>query len=272
MNIIKISRPRFWTYTAGPFLVGAVFATSALYPQPLWKFLLGLLFFLIPANIYLYGINDWSDWDTDQHNKAKKGRKEELLKKSERKKLLFVILANIALSIPIFFLSSFPANWFLIGYITLATMYSAPPRFKARPIWDFSSNILYVMPGFFAYTWFGGSLPDFNIVLATFFWTAAMHLYSAIPDIKADKKAGVITTAVAYGPRISLWLCGIFWSMFTIIISTYLFPFGLLGLIYVGMVILTSLNLKKINTFYWYFPYINAAIGFVAFLLGTLVY
>ena len=70
--IISISRPRFWSYLAGRWAVGMVSAANSIYDFQNILFWLGLLFFLWPANFLLYGINDYTDRDTDKFNPKKK--------------------------------------------------------------------------------------------------------------------------------------------------------------------------------------------------------
>ena len=72
--------------------------------------------------------------------------------------------------------------------------------------------MLYVMPGILAYYMASGGLPSLWLVVAGFLHIAAMHLFSAIPDMDCDSKAGITTTAVLLGERPSLLLCLAFWS------------------------------------------------------------
>ena len=73
--IISISRPRFWSYLAGPWAVGMVSAANSIYDFQNILFWLGLLFFLWPANFLLYGINDYTDRDTVNLTPRKKTTK-----------------------------------------------------------------------------------------------------------------------------------------------------------------------------------------------------
>ncbi len=72
-----ISRPRFWMYVLGTFLVGMIAAGNPF--QYDWQTNVNLvvlaLFFSLPANLFIYGINDIYDYDTDRLN-AKKTRYE----------------------------------------------------------------------------------------------------------------------------------------------------------------------------------------------------
>lgn len=68
-RLIKISRPRFWIYEVGPYIIGIAAAAHGDYSA--WLLLPTLVFFVFftyPANIYIYGINDAYDYDTDKLN------------------------------------------------------------------------------------------------------------------------------------------------------------------------------------------------------------
>ena len=63
--LVALSRPRFWFYLAGPVVVGvAVAATSV---DELFGSTAVALFayFLLPANVLLYGVNDIFDAEVD---------------------------------------------------------------------------------------------------------------------------------------------------------------------------------------------------------------
>jgi 4-hydroxybenzoate polyprenyltransferase len=100
--LVSLSRPRFWLYLGGTYMIG--FAAGAdsfsLFLSPL--FVLHLLFFLTFANLFLYGINDLSDTDTDRFNR-KKGSKEVRL--SDHRKgivksaVFFSLLISLAFAI-----------------------------------------------------------------------------------------------------------------------------------------------------------------------------
>ena len=61
-----LSRPRFWLYLAGPVVVGVVYGSDAVgsFVQPVTVAM--FLYFLLPANVYLYGVNDIFDADIDE--------------------------------------------------------------------------------------------------------------------------------------------------------------------------------------------------------------
>lgn len=266
MNLLTISRPRFWLYTAGPYAVAA--AAAATTPTQLLSatFFLGLIYFLVPANVFLYGVNDLADTDTDKHNK-KKTTKEHLLKRKETRTLTTATIIA-ALLAPLFFLHSTPAGIGALAFLLLGAAYSLPPpRFKKRRVIDSLSNILYIMPAITGYAVVTQAYPPAWAIIAGGLWAAAMHLYSAIPDIAADHKAGLNTTAVWLGEKRSLLLCTAYWAAASTITLINAPLIGVLSLIYPTLsltILVRNLNVERL---YWWYPYINGGAGFILFWL-----
>lgn len=266
-SIIYISRPRFWGYTAGPFLLGYIAGSANIYSLLSSQFLLLILFFLLPANILLYGINDYFDADTDAFNPKKKTH-ETLLKQTEKSRLKILLLLTLGLSLIILLILPTLLSAILFSlFILLSVFYSAPPlRFKARPFVDSASNVLYALPALVAFSLFQNSFSIY-VVLSMCFWTAGMHLYSAIPDIKADKKAHLLTTAVLLGEKYSLFLCTLLYTLSVVFASlTPLSYLSLLGSIYIIIPLIGVSKPHLISKIYWYFPYINMSAGLLLFL------
>jgi 4-hydroxybenzoate polyprenyltransferase len=99
----------------------------------------------------------------------------------------------------------------------------------------------------------------------------AMHAYSAVPDIEADRKAQVSTIATWMGAIPTLVVCAIFYAASAFIVIPVLPPgvAWVLGGVYVGMMLLTIFWTKKQrDTFklYTLFPWINTVSGFVLFV------
>ena len=266
MKLIKISRPRFWLYTAGPFMVGAAAAVSE--PQHLLSipFFVGLLYFLFPANIFLYGINDLADRDTDRYNK-KKSDKEHRLRQKETRTLTIAVAASALAGILLAATQHPLALMYTVLYLVLGAAYSIPPtRFKKRPFIDSASNILYIMPGLAGYALITGTHAPVWAVLAGWTWSWAMHLYSAIPDIQPDKKAGLATTAVIIGRNQSLVLCAALWTITAILAGVYTHPIIFLAaLIYPALALIILIKHLDVEKMYWKYPYINATTGFILF-------
>ncbi|MBK7394552.1 MAG: prenyltransferase [Chloracidobacterium sp.] len=266
--LLKVSRPRFWFYIFGPYIVGLVAAAE--YPQQLYKliYLLFGIYFTFPANLLVYGVNDIFDYETDKLNE-KKSDYETLVAPERRSKLwLAIFAANIAFA-GILFLNNLPAVIAGAAFLFFSIFYSATPiRAKTKPFLDSAFNILYVLPGVFAYSLVTGQFPPASIVIAAGCWTAAMHAYSAIPDIDADKAAGLKTIATVCGPYLTLAICAVLYATAAVIAAEYLgFASIMIGFAYVLLMLASARSVKTGTLFKLYrsFPLINVAAGFVIF-------
>ena len=269
---IKVSRIRFWFYVAGPFTVGCIYGTQRLLDLATPEFFTYMFYFLIPANIFLYGVNDYYDYETDLLNPKKQG-KEYLVPEEERKILRNLLIITGALSLILIpFQKDNTERIIFTSFLFLSYFYSAKPlRFKAIPFLDSASNILYVLPGVFSYYQVTGNLPPTIIIAGAFLHTSAMHLFSAVPDIEFDKQVNLKTTAVFLGEKPSLILCLILWTglaAISLIADNYSF-FSFLPLIYPAMVTYLLLAKRKTETVYWFYPYINTGLGGLLFLIGA---
>ncbi len=266
-DLLKISRPRFWLYYAGTYAVGFSLGASQIADFN-WLFFLFLAFFTFPANLFIYGINDYNDWDTDRQNPKKK-TKEYLLKPQNKKNLKYILTIPVILGLLIS-LAKPNLIYFMILYLLIGGYYSVPPiRFKARPYLDSISNLFYVIPAFMGYYQVTGQLPNTYLMIAAMLWSITMHLYSAVPDIAPDKKGKVKTTAVILGKTNSLILCSITWLTSAIITMFFSPVIGILGLVYFAIPLF---SFEKIDKIYWTFPYINAGFGFILFWYGGLTW
>jgi len=146
--ILKISRPRFWSYLVGPWAVGMVIAASYFSDFKALLFWIGFLFFLWPANFFLYGLNDFADQDTDYFN-PKKSTYEARYRNSQNKPLILVITMIGAMALLfMWILPTWSSKFVLMLWLLLASFYSLPPiRFKSRLFFDSFSNVLYILPG-----------------------------------------------------------------------------------------------------------------------------
>ncbi len=269
-QLLKLSRPRFWMYLAGPFLLGYLAGQSA--PRTLLTlgFWLPFLYFLVPANVFLYGINDLFDTDTD-HLNPKKDAQEHRLAERQRGILIALLIAVGVLDV--IFIAALPIPiWPLFAlFLLLSAFYSAPPiRLKGRAFFNSYSNVLYVLPGFLGYFLTAQRLPPLLIMVGAACWAAGMHAYSAIPDIVPDQNAGIRTVAVALGERRALLFVLANWLIFALLSVGVLGTPALLMLIYPLIPLALYLRSEwSVARAYWWFPVVNALIGFLAFLYLT---
>ena len=263
--LVKISRPRFWVYLFGTYLVGYTFGLDSPEGFRIPIFWIHLIYFMWMANFWLYGINDLYDEDTDKYN-LKKGSYEVRLAR-ERKRTVIKIVKLIGIfSIGLMLMQTVAGALMILIWGMLGWAYSSPPlRFKARVGWDFASNILYGIPGLLGYWQSSLNLPDWKIILAIWLWCGAMHLFSAIPDIKADSQAGLGTTAVKLGLRKSLITCLSLWSLAVVLAGFGLGWWSMIGLIYPGICIYLLVGKKEISAMYKNLPVVNALAGLCLF-------
>lgn len=269
----SISRFRFWIYTGGTYVVGFALGMEnwLAFFEPIYY--LYLFTFFVPANILIYGVNDFWDEETDRDN-PKKSDREHRLAPHERQLLVRILLLCGVFFFALLFIQDSAERLIFLVFLFLAYFYSAKPlRFKEVPLLDFTSNMLYIMPGIFGYFLAAGHYPPVLYVVAGFFHIAAMHLFSAIPDIEYDRHAGIRTSAVVFGKKISLLVCLAFWSCvaaLVILLSGY-HPLSLLVLLYpLFPALLLLWDSIQIETLYWYLPYVNTFLGGLLFTALTL--
>ncbi len=266
--LLKVSRPRFWIYVFGPYLIGLAAGAETSTDLLDWRVFLFGAYFLFPANLLIYGINDIFDYDTDRLNEKKSGY-ETIVESEFRGKLIFWILAANA---PFIVVAAATLPFLLpalAGFLFFSIFYSSPPiRAKAIPFLDSAFNILYIFPGILAYRMLAGDYPPISIVIAGALWTAAMHAYSAVPDIQADMKAGLSTIATTLGTFPTLAVCGVLYISSAVLAFKYLpWTSVALGAAYAAMIIASFryANNGRLFSVYRWFPVVNAVCGFLLF-------
>jgi 4-hydroxybenzoate polyprenyltransferase len=131
--------------------------------------------------------------------------------------------------------------------------------------------VLYVCPALVGYFATGGTSPDWRAVLAACLWAMAMHAYSAVPDIDADRAAGLRTVATWLGLRGTLLACAALYGAAAALAMPALGAWApVLGLPYVALVALSLTKKTPAGVFgvYAWFPWLNAAVGAVLFFIA----
>ena len=300
--LLAVSRPRFWFYLAGPVLVGLAWGApdlgSVLTPVTIALF----AYFLVPANVFLYGLNDYFDRDLDRLNPKKVGpgesptgvsapesgrgdgaivvrsdgecaatpdRVPEVQYRGDRVvPAMVAIAAGIAVGFA-WLLPGVALAWIGI-FLVLGTAYSAPPvRLKTVPVLDSVSNGLYLAPGAAAYAAVAGVNPPLAAIVGGWLWAMGMHTYSAIPDIAPDRAAGIATTATVLGPRRTLAYCGACWILAAGSFGWIHPALALAFLPYPILVAVVALRELDVERVYWWFPALNTLAG-AALTIGGL--
>ncbi|ELY86975.1 prenyltransferase [Natrinema altunense] len=257
--LLTLSRPRFWLYLAGPVLVGVAYAAGSV--ADLFTPTTAVLFtyFLLPANVFLYGINDIYDREIDAANPKKDDR--EARYRGQRSVPVAVALCA---ALPLLFaplLAAAAIPW-LVAFLALGAAYSAPPaRFKTTPVLDSVSNGLYITPGVAAYAAVAGSQPPVLTIAGGWLWAMGMHTFSAIPDIEPDRQTGTRTTATVLGERRTYAYCGACWLASAVAFGALDGRLGALMLVYPGLVAAIATASVAVDRAYWWFPAINTVVG-----------
>lgn len=274
---IQLSRPRFWPYLFGPYIVGIAAAYNQLDFNLLHvgSLILGGIFFLFPANLFIYGVNDLFDYETDKNNPKKKSY--ETLIAPKNRKFFIRVLSVIMVPFVAFLSYSFVMNdsyiavWSLVLFLFFGAGYSTPPiRAKTKPFLDSFFNVLYIFPGFIGYSVMTNSWPSLQIVLAATAWVMAMHAFSAVPDIKSDKKANISTIATVLGKNYTIILCEVLYIASAALTFSYLGVFSFIaGFVYIFLMVLAynSKTDKDLFKIYKIFPSVNLLVGALLFFI-----
>lgn len=268
-EVFFLSRPRFWMYVLGTFLVGVISSGNLfLYDDTTTILLIAFgLFFSLPANVFIYGVNDIYDYQTDIYN-DKKIKYESLLNLEKHRSLWIIIVILLIPFVPLFFMVNVPTKLALALFFFTGLFYSATPvRAKSKPPLDvLFSAIIYVSPALVGFFITGNTNIQWFAVLGALIWAFGMQTYSAIPDIEADKKAGVNTMAIMLGEKKALWFCFIAYLISASIGFYYVGTISIVfGIVYISIVLLSINNISKLFKYYTYFPLINVLAGAVLF-------
>ena len=201
------SRPLSWVNTAFPFAAAYLLTTG----QVDVTLIVGTIFFLIPYNLAMYGINDVFDYESDLRNPRKGGVEGAVLDTRMHRP---TIIASIVTTVPFvvyLVIVGGPASWVVLAISLFAVAaYSAKGlRFKERPFLDsITSSTHFVSPAVYALVLAGAVFtPQLVALLGAFFlWGAASHAFGAVQDVIADREGGISSIATVIGARATVRL------------------------------------------------------------------
>ncbi len=199
-QLLLSSRPLSWVNTAFPFAAGYLLTTREID----LVFVLGTLYFLVPYNLAMYGINDVFDYESDLRNPRKGGVEGAVLDRSlHRVTLWAVVITNVPFLVFLVVVGS-PLSWLVLAVSVFAVIaYSAPGlRFKERPFLDsLTSSTHFVSPAVYGLVLAGAVFtPSLWAVLGAYFlWGVASHAFGAVQDIVADREGGIGSIATVIG-------------------------------------------------------------------------
>jgi 4-hydroxybenzoate polyprenyltransferase len=237
-TLVVSSRPLSWVNTAFPF--GLTYYLFVGQFDAL--FVVGTLFFLIPYNVLMYGINDVFDYESDLRNPRKGGVEGALLgPELHRPMVLLSTLLPLPFLVPLILWGSLLSTGVLALALFFVVAYSAKNfRFKEIPFVDsVTSSLHFVMPAVFAMALVGAELTGLSLTLLAsfFFWGMASHAFGAVQDVVADREAGVGSIATAIGAKGTVRFAVVLYLVAGLVVLVTPWPLPLIApvaLLYVG--------------------------------------
>jgi len=201
-DLLRSSRPVSWVNTAYPFAAAYLLATREID----WRLIVGTVFFLVPYNLAMYGVNDVFDYESDLRNPRKGGVEGALLDPGRHRAILVASAVTVLPFAAVLVAAGSPASWVVLAISLFAVVaYSAPGlRFKEIPFLDSAtSSTHFVSPAAYGLALAGAPLDGAVIlVLAAFFlWGVASHAFGAVQDVAADREGGIASIATVMGAR-----------------------------------------------------------------------
>ena len=274
-EVLLSSRPLSWVNTAFPFAAGYLLTTR----QVDLTFVLGTLYFLIPYNLAMYGINDVFDYESDLRNPRKGGVEGAVLsKRLHRPILVAAAVTNIPFLVYLVIVGS-PLSWLVLAVSVFAVIaYSAPRlRLKERPFLDsLTSSTHFVSPAVYGLVLAGAVFTPalWALLVAYFLWGIASHAFGAVQDIVPDREGGIASIATVIGGRMTVRFAFAAYVLAGILMLFTTWPgpiAALLALPYAASVLpfwsIADAEAERANAGWKRFLYLNFITGFVVTLL-----
>ena len=274
-TMVLSSRPLSWVNTAFPFGL-TYFLYREQFDAP---FVVGVLFFLIPYNLLMYGINDVFDYESDLRNPRKGGVEGALLPPHlHRPMLIAASCVPLPLLIPLIAWGSPAATGVLALSLFFVVAYSAKGfRFKEIPFVDsVTSSLHFVMPALYAMVLVGAPLTTLSLVLlgAFFLWGMASHAFGAVQDIVADREASVSSIATVVGAAGTVRVAIVLYALSGLVLLSTPWPLPLIApvsLLYIAALVpwwnLTDNDAQLANKSWKWFLALNFAAGAIVMLV-----
>ncbi|HEY9307091.1 MAG TPA: prenyltransferase [Microbacterium sp.] len=201
-QLVIASRPVSWINTAYPFAAAYLLTTRQIDAT----LVVGTLFFLVPYNLAMYGINDVFDYESDLRNPRKGGAHGAVLDRRMHRVTLWAAGLLCLPFVAYLLVIGSPVSWLVLAAsLFFVVFYSAPPlRLKERPFLDSAtSSIHFFSPAVYALVLAGATwtLPLVALIVAFALWGIASHAFGAVQDVVADREAGIASIATARGAR-----------------------------------------------------------------------
>lgn len=286
-HLFLSSRPLSWVNTAYPFGAAYLLMGGGLSLD----FWLGCLFFLVPYNLAMYGINDVFDYASDMRNPRKGGVEGSVLDPAlHRPTLLAAVLS--CLPFVLYFLVTAPwvAKATLVFSLFAVVAYSTRGlRFKEIPVLDsVTSSLHFSTPAWFGVTLLAGGAGGDSAgggagalgsgvsaagvvgLIAFFLWGMASQAFGAVQDIGPDREAGLKSIATAFGARGTVAVAVGLYAAAAVLMGLTPFPLDIMavvGLAYTANAVrflsIDDASAERTRAGWQVFLWLNYAAGFV---------
>ena len=234
-KLFWVSRPLLWLDTAFPF--AAAYLVSGGHID--FTLIVGTLYFLWPYNLFLYGINDVYDYESDLLNPRKGGIEGMREKRDFHPKIIkATVLFNAPFVLYLLLQGSIVSKITLLAILFLVLAYSVRGlRFKEQPVLDsMTSSAHFVGPMVYALTLSIFTYNAWPYILAFFLWGMASQAFGAVQDIIPDRKANFKSIATVLGARRTVYFAIMLYATATILVISqggFSIIVGLLGVLYI---------------------------------------
>lgn len=270
-QLVGASRPVSWVNTAYPF-AAAYLMTGGGVDLAL---VVGILYFLVPYNLLMYGVNDVFDYESDLRNPRKGGIEGVVLSRRwHRLTIVAAVVTNLPFLAVLVATGSTASTAVLAVSVFTVVAYSAPDlRFKERPVLDsITSSTHFVSPAVFGLVLAGGSLTGTALAsLAAFFlWGMASQAFGAVQDVEADRAAGIASVATWLGAGRTVRLAMVLYVSAGLVLVLAGWPAALAGLLAVPYLLtiapfrsLPDADCERANAGWRRFLWLNLVTGFL---------
>jgi 4-hydroxybenzoate polyprenyltransferase len=274
-QLVLASRPLSWINTAFPFAAAYLLTTR----QVDLTLVVGTIYFLVPYNLAMYGINDVFDYESDLRNPRTGGAEGALLDRGmHRRTLIAAAVTNIPFLIYLVAVGS-PQSWLVLAVSVFAVLaYSVKGlRFKEIPFLDsVTSSTHFVSPALYGLVLAGAVFtPQLAAVLVAFFlWGIGSHAFGAVQDVVPDREGGIASIATALGARATTRFAIAAWALAGVAMLFTAWPGPLAAVLAVPYIVaaapfwrVTDEDSASANRGWRRFLWINYACGFLVTML-----
>lgn len=268
-KLFWIARPISWPNTAYPFAAAYLVAGGTL-DVTFW---LGVIYFLGPYNLLMYGINDVFDYESDIQNPRKGGIEGMREQKAFHPTIVRgAIISNLPFVVYFLTIGNSTSRLLFIGVIFFVLAYSvAHLRFKEKPVLDaMTSSLHFAGPMLFALSLMQWSAGVWPYIVAFFLWGMASQAFGAVQDIIPDRAGKLHSIATFFGARSTVRFSVSLYAVAAAIVMSQGLPaavIGLTGLLYIANTIrywnITDINSAHTNAGWRRFIWLNFITGFV---------